>query len=133
MVYVPGRLVTVSMLATQSIPRSFARNERVVNIFETDRGALAVVLVGALNVGAIETAWAGLITPPRGDRVYRLDYPTVGDVVRLGRGQELGRFNMGSTVIVLFPRDVMNWENHLDVESPVRMGQCLGQFSEAQR
>ena len=128
MIYVPGRLLTVSTLATQTIPRLFARNERVVSVFETERGPMAVVLVGALNVGAIETAWAGPITPPRGNRVYSIDYANTDHPVRLDRGQELGRFNMGSTVIVLFPRDVVSWATHLGAESPVKMGQSLGQL-----
>ena len=128
MVYVPGRLLTVSVLATRAIPHLFARNERVVSCFETEHGPMAMVLVGALNVGAIETAWAGLITPPRGNRVHCLDYSTKDDPVSLDRGQEMGRFNMGSTVIVLFPRDVVGWETGLDARSPVRMGQSLGRF-----
>ena len=128
MIYVPGRLVTVSTLATQTIPHLFARNERVVTIFETQRGPMAVVLIGALNVGAIETAWAGLITPPKGNRVYSIDYANIDHPVKLERGQELGRFNMGSTVIVLFPRDVVSWTTQLGAESPVKMGQSLGKL-----
>ena len=87
---------------------------------------MAVILVGALNVGAIETTWAGLITPPCGNRVYSIDYANNDHPVRLDRGQELGRFNMGSTVIVLFPRDIVDWATQLGVQSPVWMGQSLG-------
>src|SRR5690606_12056378 len=96
MLHVPGRLFSVNGLTASSIPRLFARNERVVCLFETPLGRMALVAVGAIFVGSIETVWAGEITPPAGRQIRRWHY--AGDDVVLRKGQELGRFNMGSTV-----------------------------------
>lgn len=128
MVHVPGRLFSVSPLTTRVIPNLFARNERVVCRFETAAGALAVVLVGAINVASIETVWAGVITPPLGRRIRRWDYPTRGSgCVELARGAELGRFNMGSTVIVLTAAGAMAWDPVIQPGMPVRLGQRLAE------
>ena len=97
-VYVPGRLFSVNAATAQRVPRLFARNERVLTLFEGDFGQFAVVLVGALNVGSIATVWAGDITPAARRVVTRIPSPATG----LAKGAELGRFNMGSTVILLF-------------------------------
>ena len=103
MVHVPGRLFSVDAATTRAVPRLFARNERVVALFDTAVGPLAVVLVGALFVAGIETVWSGLVTPPTRRGVAVRTYPQRGDgAVVLERGAEMGRFNMGSTVIVLF-------------------------------
>ncbi len=104
MCHVPGRLWSVAPWTVRSIPRLFARNERVVALFDTDQGPLGLVLVGAINVAAIETVWAGLVTPPRGRSVIHTEYGDTGP--RIERGSEMGRFNMGSTVIVLTPPGV---------------------------
>lgn len=124
MVYVPGRLFSVNALSVRSIPRLFARNERVAAIFDTEIGAMAVVMVGAMFVGSIETVWAGTITPPYRSRLQRWDYLTQDTVIE--RGAELGRFNMGSTVIVLFESGDVTWNSALAAGSAVRMGQGLG-------
>jgi phosphatidylserine decarboxylase len=128
MVHVPGKLFSVSPACVRAIPGLFARNERVVSIFETqEAGPMAMVLVGAINVGSIETVWAGEVTPPRGRQIASHRYPAQGDQsVRLGRGEELGRFNLGSTVIVLFGAQRVQWEPDLDPGQPMRLGQCLG-------
>ncbi len=127
MTYVPGRLFSVAPHTVETIPRLFARNERVVAHFDTDLGPMAVVLVGAINVAAIETVWAGLITPPAGKTIRETEYPDQGEsAVRLDRGAELGRFNMGSTVILIFPRGVMEWDGKLVTGSPLRMGEAIG-------
>lgn len=126
MVHVPGRLFTVAPFATRTIPGLFARNERVAAIFDTEDGPLAVVLVGAINVAAIETTWAGLVTPPAGRAVNVTRYPDAGPAVRIRRAEEMGRFNMGSTVILLLPSGTVNWESGLGEESPVRMGVRIG-------
>lgn len=102
MCHVPGRLWSVAPWTVRSIPGLFARNERVVALFDTDAGPLGLVLVGAINVAAIETVWAGLVTPPRGRSVIHTEYGDQGP--RIKRGSEMGRFNMGSTVIVLTSR-----------------------------
>jgi phosphatidylserine decarboxylase len=127
MVHVPGRLFSVASHCVNTVPGLFARNERVVALFETEAGPMALILVGAIFVAAIETVWAGLVTPPRGRSISQWDYPADGpDSIELKRGEEMGRFNMGSTVIVLFGRQAVEWEASLEAESPVQMGQKLG-------
>ena len=121
--YVPGRLFSVSERAVRTIPRLFARNERVFAIFETDFGPLAVVMVGALFVGSIETAWNGRVTPPHNHEAG--GYTPMTPVV-LMRGREMGRFNMGSTVILLAPPGMVAWRQHLAQNKDVRMGLALG-------
>lgn len=122
--YVPGRLFSVAPHTTRVVPRLFARNERLVAIFDTCAGPMAMVLVGAINVAAIETVWAGLVTPPHRRKVETSDF-TNGDV-SLQRGAEMGRFNMGSTVILLFGENAVHWQTMLDAETPVRMGGAIG-------
>ena len=121
--YVPGRLFSVSTTAVRTIPRLFARNERVYAIFETDFGPLALVMVGALFVGSIETTWNGRVTPPHGHEAG--GYTPMTPVV-LMRGREMGRFNMGSTVILLAPPGMVAWRPHLAPAKEVRMGLALG-------
>jgi len=124
-VHVPGRLFSVNAATTRAVPRLFARNERVAALFDTAAGPMAVVLVGALFVSAIETVWSGLVTPPRGRRVR--SWPPPSDrPVRLATGAELGRFNMGSTVIVLFGAGRVRWSPELAPEAEVRMGRRIG-------
>jgi phosphatidylserine decarboxylase len=88
---------------------------------------MAVVLVGAINVAAIETVWSGLVTPPPRPRVEVQDMTQAG--IELARGEEMGRFNMGSTVIVLFGKDRGEWLDNLATEQPLRMGQALGRHN----
>ncbi|MGA9854775.1 MAG: archaetidylserine decarboxylase [Gammaproteobacteria bacterium] len=126
MLYVPGRLFSVNPPTTRAVPNLFARNERVAMIFESGAGPMGVVMVGALNVGSIETVWAGEITPPHGTAVRSWEYRD--DEVRLGKGAELGRFNMGSTVILLFSQKRINWKSTLVDGSIVRMGQVIGEM-----
>ena len=126
MIYVPGRLFSVSPPSLETIPRLFSRNERVAAIFQTGRGPMALVLVGAINVAAIETAWSGLVTPPPGTCIRSYQYRNSDHKVNLRRGREMGRFNMGSTVILLLPPDVVDWDPQLCPGTPVKMGQRLG-------
>lgn len=129
-VHVPGRLFSVQPGTVRALPRLFTRNERLVAVFETPAGPMALVLVGAIFVAAIETVWAGQVTPPAGRAVVRTPYPRPGgSPVRLTRGEEMGRFNMGSTVIVLFGPGAVRWEPALRSESPVRMGERLGKLT----
>jgi len=123
-VYVPGRLFSVAPHTTRTIPNLFARNERLAAIFDTDAGPMAMVLVGAINVAAIETVWSGLVTPPQRDSVEVTDYRESG--VELERGAEMGRFNMGSTVILLFGKNHVQWLDQLRAEQPVKMGRQIG-------
>ena len=122
--HVPGRLWSVGPHAVRALDGLFARNERVIAQFDTERGRMALVLVGAINVAAIETVWAGLVTPPQRRTVTRVDY-TGDERVTIERGAEMGRFNMGSTVIALFEHGC-DWSDALEAESPVRVGESLG-------
>ncbi|MDD1510065.1 MULTISPECIES: archaetidylserine decarboxylase [unclassified Pseudomonas] len=127
MIYVPGRLFSVNQTTAENVPELFARNERVVCLFDTERGPMAVVLVGAMIVASIETVWAGLITPPKRElKTVRYDEAARGPV-NLEKGAELGRFKLGSTAIVLFGPEQVKWADELGANSPVRMGQLLGQ------
>ena len=123
MLHVPGRLFSVNPPTTRAVPRLFARNERVVCLFEGDAGPMALVMVGAMNVASIETVWAGEVTPPQRSAVRSWDYKP-GEVT-LPKGAETGRFNMGSTVILLFAKDRIFWEPALQAGSLVRMGMRL--------
>ncbi len=128
MVHVPGQLFSVSPLTARVVPRLFARNERVAALFDTPAGPMALVLVGAINVASIETVWAGAITPPLGSTIRRWRYPAAEEgAARLDRGQEMGRFNMGSTVILLFGPGAVRWEAGVQAAASVRMGQRLGE------
>jgi phosphatidylserine decarboxylase len=121
MLHVPGRLFSVAEHTVNCIPGLFARNERVVCFFDTASGPLAMVLVGAINVSAIETVWHGLVADGGGIRRY--DYRP-GDV-SLQRGEEMGRFNLGSTVIVLAPPG-FQCDDAMTPGAAVRLGQALG-------
>jgi phosphatidylserine decarboxylase len=127
MVHIPGELFSVSPLTTRMVPGLFARNERVAAIFETTAGPMAMVLVGAINVASIETVWAGAVTPPLGYEIRRWRYPETGaEAIHLAKGAEMGRFNMGSTVILIFGQDAIVWDPCITPEASVRMGQKLG-------
>jgi len=127
MTYIPGRLFSVAPDYTESIPQLFARNERVVCVFQTEAGPMAVVLVGAIFVGSIETVWAGEITPPRCKGIMVTSYAASDNVIRLESGEELGRFNMGgSTIIILFGPGSVKWQTELVAETRIQFGQALG-------
>lgn len=121
MQYIPGRLFSVAPYTVSHIPRLFARNERVVCYFETDQGAIAMILVGAINVSAIETVWHGLITC-EAKKIKRFDY--TDKTVSLKRGEEMARFNLGSTVIVL-ATDRMEIDDAIIADAEIKLGQCL--------
>ena len=121
-VYVPGRLFSVNTVTAQHVPRLFARNERVLTLFDTDFGQFALVMVGALNVGSMATVWAGDITPAARRVVTRIP----GPALTLDKGAELGRFNMGSTVILLFEPNRVQWHPLLHAGSIVQLGRAIG-------
>ncbi|GAB4351813.1 MAG: archaetidylserine decarboxylase [Gammaproteobacteria bacterium] len=129
MVYVPGRLFSVSPATTRALPRLFTRNERVALIFDTDFGPLGMVLVGALFVGSIETVWAGEITPPPGRRIRSWRYEGSEDAVTFAKGDEVGRFNMGSTVILLTPPGKVTWDRAVRPEQWLAMGQRIASLA----
>jgi len=124
MIYVPGKLFAVNAHTLRVVDSVFARNERVINIFNTDIGPMAMVMVGALNVGSMETVWAGQITPAEDRIISDTQYPNQD--IRLQQGQEMGRFNMGSTVILLFPKDVMQWSADMVADKVIVMGEEIG-------
>ena len=123
MSHVPGQLFSVNHHTSLIVDQLFARNERVICLFETAAGLMAVILVGAIFVGNMETVWSGEITPAVNGSVSTQFYK---DEVHLQKGQELGRFNMGSTVIVLFANRQCSWLSDLRPSDPVRMGMVLG-------
>ncbi len=122
MTYIPGALFSVNHAATERIPGLFARNERVVCRFDTECGPMIVCMVGALFVGSMETVWHGQVTPvrPRIGSVYDYDGPL------FSKGTEIGRFNMGSTVILLYREKAVSWDTSVQAGSTVRVGGRIG-------
>ncbi len=123
MVYVPGKLFSVAPYTVRQVPRLFARNERVVCVFETGSGPMVMVLVGAMLVSSMETVWAGEITPTKNKGVVVSNYQDQD--IRLAKGDEMGRFNMGSTVIVLMPPGTVSGQPELTAGTAVKVGQRL--------
>jgi phosphatidylserine decarboxylase len=127
MIYVPGELFSVNPLTAASIPNLFARNERVICLFSTDFGPMAQILVGATIVGSIETVWSGTVTPPREGIIKRWHYPQANDdnAVVLLKGQEMGRFKLGSTVVTLFAKGGVTLNDRLHARAITRVGERL--------
>ncbi len=124
MIYVPGELFSVNPLTANNVPDLFARNERVVTIFDTEHGALAMVLVGATIVASIETTWAGTITPPAGKDIFRWQYPAKGvDAIKFNKGDEMGRFKLGSTVVSVFAQNMVDFTPDAGPETVTRLGE----------
>ncbi len=124
MIHVPGRRFAVNQTSVNGIPNLFTRNERLINIFRTENGPMALIMVGALFVGSMQTAWTGTLIPAARGECTDYDY-THADI-RLSRGAEMGRFNMGSTVILLFPPACIQWQQTFGPESMIRLGRSLG-------
>lgn len=132
MTHVPGDLFSVNSVTAQNVPRLFARNERLVCHFTTEQGPMAVVLVGAMIVASIQTPWAGLVAPVK-KQVRHFNYPHSGSTqkpIALDKGQEMGRFLLGSTAIILTAKNTVSWNQHLGENSPVQMGQPIAQLSD---
>ena len=131
--YIPGQLFSVNGVTAESVSNLFARNERLVCLFDTEVGPMAVILVGAMIVAGIDTLWAGEVCPTVGKRKIQItDYSNQAPPVQLPLGGELGRFRLGSTAIVLFPHGTMKFESSLEATSSVAMGQLLGQVASAE-
>jgi phosphatidylserine decarboxylase len=133
MIHVPGRLFSVNARSTRTVSRLFARNERLLTVCRSEAGAMAMVMVGALFVGSMETVWDGAITPSSHwwKNAWRKGYCAeqwqVPEIVKqVKRGEEMGRFNMGSTVILLFDAARVAWLPQLQAGTPVRMGEQIG-------
>lgn len=127
--YVPGRLFSVNEATAAGVPRLFARNERLVCHFETAQGPMALVMVGAMIVAGIETVWTGAITPT-GRSVLDIDYGLGESKRNMDKATEMGRFLLGSTVILLFPRNRVRWAADLSCGTAVRMGRRIGDIVE---
>lgn len=125
-VYVPGKLFSVNQATADNLPGLFARNERLVCFFETPVGPMALVMVGALIVAGIETVWDGQVAPP--PRTVSLKNFNDPQPVVLERGQEMGRFKLGSTVILVFGADAVRWRDDLQQSVPLQMGELLADF-----
>jgi phosphatidylserine decarboxylase len=123
MVYVPGDLFSVNPLTARHVPGLFARNERVVCVFDTAHGPFVNVLVGATIVGSVATTWHGVVNPPRTRGVRSWDYREQD--IRLRKGQEMGRFLLGSTVVMLFPPNVLSFNADWAPARAVRLGQAM--------
>lgn len=124
--YIPGSLFSVNPCIVNHIPNVFARNERVVTIFDTVLGPLAIIFVGAMIVGSIETLWSGVVCPRQQKKLVTWDYSEKN--ISFERGSEIGRFKFGSTVILLAPEKTIAWDKHLEPNVPIKMGQSLGFF-----
>ena len=124
MVYVPGDLFSVNPTTARGVPGLFARNERVVCVFDTARGPFVLVLVGATIVGSMATVWHGVVNPPRPGEIKRWDY--TNQPVELAKGAEMGRFLLGSTVVLLWPKSTLKFNPDWTPGGAVRMGQMMG-------
>jgi phosphatidylserine decarboxylase len=126
MIYVPGDLFSVNPATARGVPGLFARNERVVCLFETPHGPFVMTLVGATIVGSMATVWHGVINPPRSAKVREWRYddkPT-----SFNKGDEMGRFLLGSTVVMLFPKGPLSFNPVWEAAKPVRLGEAMAQY-----
>ncbi len=123
MIHVPGDLYSVNPLTARHVPGLFARNERVVCLFDTPHGPLALVLVGATIVGSMATVWHGVVNPPRPGHLRQWRYEPGS--ITLRQGQEMGRFLLGSTVVMLFPKNLVAFTPDWAPERPVRLGEAM--------
>lgn len=126
MAYIPGKLFSVNPASTENIDRLFVRNERIISLFNTFHGRMAVIMVGAIFVGSMETVWAGQVMPAQDGSPESWSYDHLKDPVTLGKGEELGRFNMGSTVILLFEKNRVQWREDLKPGDRIKMGEKIG-------
>jgi len=131
--YVPGKLFSVNAVTAASVPGLFARNERIVCIFEDGPRLFAMVLVGALFVGSMDTVWHGEVTPRSPRNRLELPLDTSRSPLRLEKGAEMGRFNMGSTVILILPPDTIDWLAPLKSRDNVVVGRPLARLRAAMK
>lgn len=126
--YIPGKLFSVNPTTTENIDNLFARNERVVNFYDSPQGPFAVVLVGAMIVGSITTRSNGTLTPPRGKEIVYFDFPNTPEHhIKLDKGEEIGYFSLGSTVILLFT-EKLSWEQEFTQHTRIVVGQRIGHY-----
>jgi phosphatidylserine decarboxylase len=127
--YIPGELFSVNAVTAERVERLFARNERHVCYFETEAGPMAMVLVGAMVVAGIETVWEGQVAPPVREATVLRDWVDLPEPVQLDKGTEMGRFKLGSTVILLFPPDSIVWDAAYQAGAATRMGEKLASLA----
>lgn len=128
MIYVPGELFSVNPFLAQHIPDLFARNERVICLFDTEFGQMVQILVGATVTASMSTIWHGIINPPRLGYLQTWDYPADGEAaIRLSKGAEMGAFQLGSTVINLFSANTVDLAQYLQPGVPTKMGEVMAQ------
>ncbi len=132
MVHVPGDLFSVNPVTARGVPGLFARNERVVCAFEGEAGPWILVLVGATIVGSMATVWHGVVNPPRTGRLREWRYERASERVVLAQGEEMGRFLLGSTVVMLFPPGPLRFNPAWKPGSPIRLGESMATRDEAQ-
>lgn len=131
MIYVPGELFSVNPFLAEHVPNLFARNERLICEFDTAFGPMVQILVGATITASMSTVWAGVINPPRPNQVTVYEYLTTGETaVRLKKGEEMGAFRLGSTVINLFPKGSVELDQRLVAGEATKMGEILGKISQ---
>ena len=124
MIYVPGELFSVNPTTARGVPGLFARNERVVCVFDSELGPFVLTLVGATIVGSMATVWHGVVNPPRSCSIREWHYD--GQQIALQKGQEMGRFLLGSTVVMLFPKDTLKFNPEWEPAKAIRMGEAMG-------
>ena len=124
MIYVPGDLFSVNPVTARGVPGLFARNERVVCVFDSEHGSFVLTLVGATIVGSMATVWHGVVNPPRSRGVRIWDYAKQN--VLLKKGDEMGRFLLGSTVVMLFPKNALRFNSQWVAAQAVKMGEVMG-------
>ena len=124
MIHVPGELFSVNPTTARGVPGLFARNERVVCVFEGEHGPFVMVLVGATIVGSMATVWHGVVNPPRPGTLREWSYEM--DSISLAKGEEMGRFLLGSTVVMLFPKGAVQFEKDWAPSRPIGMGEPMG-------
>lgn len=124
MIYIPGTLFSVNPVTARGVPNLFARNERVVCVFESELGPFILVLVGATIVGSMATVWHGVVNPPRTKEVRQWDYTS--QQLHYKKGEEMGRFLLGSTVVLLFPANTLLFNSEWQPGASVRLGECMG-------
>ena len=129
MIYVPGDLFSVNPVTARGVPGLFARNERVVCVFESTHGPFALILVGATIVGSMATVWHGVVNPPRLPDVKAWRYDGAGEpAITLKRGEEMGRFLLGSTVVMLFPKSALQFNAGWAPAGAVQLGQAMASY-----
>jgi phosphatidylserine decarboxylase len=125
MIHVPGDLFSVNPVTARGVPGLFARNERVVCVFDSDFGPFVLTLVGATIVGSMATVWHGVVNPPRPGRLREWRYDD--QQLRFSQGDEMGRFLLGSTVVMLFPKGTLKFNAEWSPQRSIRFGEKMGE------